>query len=181
MVAIEEIKSSLNSNSNLTQKIKDNFLELILLFHEKFPEIALDNLDNRVKTLKIENLSKYVSGEVSKYDPVTNILSLNEERLGKDVDAKHILMYEILSMITAKDNYTGFNFNHQFEALNIGYTEILTNYLVGNETEEFVHSDEIIATNLISISIGNEILLKAFFNNDYMILTKSLIDAGIEL
>lgn len=181
MVAIEEIKSSLNSNSNLTQKIKDNFLELILLFHEKFPEIALDNLDNRVKTLKIENLSKYVSGEVSKYDPVTNILSLNEERLGKDVDVKHILMYEILSMITAKDNYTGFNFNHQFEALNIGYTEILTNYLVGNETEEFVHSDEIIATNLISISIGNEILLKAFFNNDYMILTKSLIDAGIEL
>ena len=181
MVAIEEIKSSLNSNSNLTQKIKDNFLELILLFHEKFPEIALDNLDNRVKTLKIENLSKYVSGEVSKYDPVTNILSLNAERLGKDVDAKHILMYEILSMITAKDNYTGFNFNHQFEALNIGYTEILTNYLVGNETEEFVHSDEIIATNLISISIGNEILLKAFFNNDYMILTKSLIDAGIEL
>ena len=152
-----------------------------MLFHEKFPEIALDNLDNRVKTLKIENLSKYVSGEVSKYDPVTNILSLNEERLGKDVDAKHILMYEILSMITAKDNYTGFNFNHQFEALNIGYTEILTNYLVGNETEEFVHSDEIIATNLISISIGNEILLKAFFNNDYMILTKSLIDAGIEL
>ena len=102
MVAIEEIKSSLNSNSNLTQKIKDNFLELILLFHEKFPEIALDNLDNRVKTLKIENLSKYVSGEVSKYDPVTNILSLNEERLGKDVDAKHILMYEILSMITAR-------------------------------------------------------------------------------
>ena len=131
--------------------------------------------------MKIENLSKYVSGEVSKYDPVTNILSLNEERLGKDVVAKHILMYEILSMITAKDNYTGFNFNHQFEALNIGYTEILTNYLVGNETEEFVHSDEIIATNLISISIGNEILLKAFFNNDYMILTKSLIDAGIEL
>ena len=117
MVAIEEIKSSLNSNSNLTQKIKDNFLELILLFHEKFPEIALDNLDNRVKTLKIENLSKYVSGEVSKYDPVTNILSLNEERLGKDVDAKHILMYEILSMITAKDNYTGFNFNHHFNKL----------------------------------------------------------------
>lgn len=181
MVAIEEIKTSLNENTNLTQELKNNFLELITLFHEKFPEVALDNLKNRLSTLKIENLSKYVSGEVSKYDPITNILSLNEERLGKDVDARHILMYELLSIITAKDNYTGFNFNHQFEALNIGYTEILTNYLVGNETEEFIHSDEIVATNLISISIGNDILLQAFFNNDYMALTQSLIDAGIEL
>jgi len=178
---VEEIEAVLNENPNLTQDLKINLLELVAIFHKQFPTVSLENLKNRLQTLKIEPLNKYVSSEVSKYDPLLNMLMINEERLGKDVDAKHILMYELLSMITAKDNYTGFNFNHQFEALNIGYTEILTNYLVGNETEEFVHSDEIIATNLISISIGNDILLHAFFNNDYMTLTKSLIDAGIEL
>lgn len=178
---IEEIKASLQQNQNLTQELKDNFLELITIFQKKFPGVSLENLNNRLKTLTIENLNRYTSLEVSKYDPIQNTLKVNEERLNRDVDAKHILMYELLSILTAKDNYTGFNFNHQFEALNIGYTEILTNYLVGNETEEFVHADEIIATNLVSISIGNDILLHAFFNNDYMTLTKSLIEAGIEL
>ncbi len=181
MITIEEIGVSLNQNPNLTKELKENFLELIQLFHEKFPGVSLENLNNRLKTLTIENLNRYTSKEVSKYDPITNSLKVNQERLENDVDAKHILMYELLSILTAKDNYTGFNFNHQFEALNVGYTEILTNYLVGNETEEFVHSDEIIATNLISISIGNDILLHAYFNNDYMTLTKSLIEAGIEL
>ncbi len=178
---VEEIEAVLNTNPNLTQGLKMNLLELVTIFQKQFPTVSLENLKNRLQTLKIDKLNRYVSSEVSKYDPVLNTLMINEERLGKDVDAKHILMYELLSIMTAKDNYTGFNFNHQFEALNIGYTEILTNYLVGNETEEFVHSDEIIATNLISISIGNDILLHAFFNNDYMTLTKSLIDAGIEL
>lgn len=181
MITIEEIGVSLNQNPNLTKELKENFLELIQLFHEKFPGVSLENLNNRLKTLTIENLNRYTSKEVSKYDPITNSLKVNQERLENDVDAKHILMYELLSILTAKDNYTGFNFNHQFEALNVVYTEILTNYLVGNETEEFVHSDEIIATNLISISIGNDILLHAYFNNDYMTLTKSLIEAGIEL
>ncbi|MCI8545515.1 MAG: hypothetical protein HFH09_04735 [Bacilli bacterium] len=178
---VEEIEAVLNGNQNLTQDLKMNFLELVVIFQKQFPTISLENLKNRLQTLKIDKLNRYVSSEVSKYDPVLNTLMINEERLVKDVDAKHVLMYELLSMITAKDNYTGFNFNHQFEALNIGYTEILTNYLVGNETEDFVHADEIVATNLISISIGNDILLHAFFNNDYMTLTKSLIDAGIEL
>lgn len=178
---VEEIESVLNENPNLTQELKIHFLELVAIFYKQFPTISLENLKNRLQTLKIEPLNRYVSTEVSKYDPTLNILSINEERLDHEADAKHILMYELLSIMTAKDNYTGFNFNHQFEALNIGYTEILTNYLVGNEAEEFVHSDEIIATNLISISIGNDILLHAFFNNDYMTLTKSLIDAGIEL
>lgn len=181
MVTVESIETVLNQNQNLTQELKNNFLELITLFHEKFPEVSLENLKERLATLKIEALNRYVTEEVSKYDPVTNSLMINRERLEKDVDAKHILMYELLSILTARDNYTGFNFNHQFEALNIGYTEILTNFLVGNETDQFVHADEIIATNLISISIGNDILLHAFFNNDYMTLTKSLIDAGIEL
>lgn len=181
MITIEEIGTSLNENPNLTQPLKSNLWELILLFHEKFKEVSLDNLNSRLQTLKIENLNRYVSKEVSKYDPVNNTLMINLERLNGDIDAKHILMYELLSIITAKDNYTGFNFNHQFEALNVGYTEILTNYLVGNDTERFVHADEIIATNLISISIGNDILLYAFFNNDYRALTESLIESGIKL
>ena len=42
-------------------------------------------------------------------------------------------MREILNIITAKDNYTGFNQDNIFEALNVGYTEMLANFLVGND------------------------------------------------
>ena len=181
MVTIKDLELSLNQNPQIIQELKENLLNLIVLFHEKFPEVSLENLNNRLSTLTIENLNRYVTKEISQYDPIQNKLKINQERLKNDVDAKHVLMYELLSMITAKDNYTGFNFNHQFEALNIGYAEILTNYLVGNETEEFTHADEIIATNLISIAIGNDVLLHAFFHNDYMTLTRNLIDAGIDL
>lgn len=176
MITIDEIANSLSKNENLSLELKNNILSLIELFSLNFPEVSLVNLKNRLATLKLENQNKYVSSEVSFYDPIANTLFINKEKLMEDADSKHLLMYELLSVITARDNYTGFNYNHRFEAMNIGYKEILTNFLVGNETESFVHADEIVITNLISISIGNEVLKQSFFENDYLKLTNLLID-----
>lgn len=180
MITVENIKSSLEQNPNLSNDIKENLYELVTIFHHKFEDVDLTNACERLQTLKIENLNKYLTEEIATYQPMTNTLALNVERL-KEADAKHILMYHLLGIITAKDNYVGFNYNDQFKALNIGYTEMLANVLVGNESDTFMHGDEIVITNLLTCIIGEDVLRQAYFHNDYMILTNKLIESGVTI
>ena len=132
MVEVNDIKSSLDENKLLTDDIKDNIMELITIFKDKFPGVNLTNAVERLKTLKIKKGSKYLIKNSSKYDPITNEILISKSKLDL-IDSKHILMRELLNLITAKDNYTGFNNDNLYEALNIGYTELIVNALVGNE------------------------------------------------
>ena len=165
MVGIDEIRNSLNSNLYLTDDIKKCFMELISLFNSKFSNVNLTNLNERLKTLKIIKGSKFLIKKTSYYEPVENEMRFCLTKINDDVDCKHILMRELLNMITAKDNFTGFNKDNAYEALNIGYTEILTNYLVGNE-QNCEYEDEIVATNMIAEVIGTDALFNAYFGND---------------
>ncbi|MEG2322078.1 MAG: hypothetical protein RSB71_01130 [Bacilli bacterium] len=165
MVGLNEIGSTLNSNPYLTNDIKENFLELIGIFNKNFKNINLTNLNERLKTLKVIRGSKFLIRTSSFYDAISNELLLSLTKINDDIDCKHILMRELLNIITAKDNFTGFNKDNAYEALNIGYTEILANYLVGNE-EKCEYEDEIIATNMIAKVVGSDILFKAYFTND---------------
>ena len=149
---LNEIKNSLNSNPNLTD-IQDCLMELIYLFNRKFPNVNLNNLNERLKTLNIIRGSKFLIRKSSYYNPVANELLVNMVKIENN-DCKHILMRELLNIITAKDNYTGFNKDNAYEALNIGYTERLANFLVGNDTES-EYEDEIVASNLLEKIIGN--------------------------
>ncbi len=160
---LNEIKNSLNSNPNLTD-IKDCLMELIYLFNSKFPNVNLNNLNERLKTLKIIKGSKYLVKNSSHYNPVSNELLINLSKLDNN-DCKHILMRELLNIITAKDNYTGFNKDNSYEALNIGYTERLTNFLVGNETES-EYEDEIVASNILEKIVGEDKMFNAYFTNN---------------
>ena len=160
---LNEIKNSLNSNPNLTD-IQDCLMELIYLFNSRFPAINLSNLNERLKTLKIINGSKYLVKNSSHYNPVTNELLINLSKIN-DNDCKHILMRELLNIITAKENFTGFNKDNAYEALNIGYTERLTNFLVGNETDS-EYEDEIVASNILERIIGEDKMFNAYFSND---------------
>lgn len=160
---LNEIKNSLNSNPNLTD-IQDCLMELINLFNSKFPNVDLTNLNERLKTLKIIKGSKYLVKNSSHYNPITNELLINLSKIDIS-DCKHILMRELLNIITAKDNYTGFNKDNAFEALNIGYTERLTNYLVGNKAES-EYEDEIVASNIFERIIGEDKMFNAYFTNN---------------
>ena len=170
---LNEIKNSLNSNPNLTDDIKDCLMELISLFNSKFPDVNLANLNERLKTLKIIKGSRFLIKNSSYYDPIDNEILINLVKIDDSIDCKHVLMRELLNMITAKDNFTGFNKDNAYEALNIGYTEILTNYLVGNE-EISEYEDEIVATNMIAEVIGNDTLFNAYFNNDETLIMNSV-------
>lgn len=91
---------------------------------------------------------------------------------------KHVLMFEILNMITNNGEYTGFNKNDKFRALNAGYTEILTNNLVGNDSDISALEDEVISTNMIAYIIGEDTIFNAYFNNDANLLTNKMLEKG---
>ncbi|MCI8778468.1 MAG: hypothetical protein HFI87_04905 [Bacilli bacterium] len=179
MDIMNQIKEALDNNNNISNSVKDNLLTLINIFHQTFPNVELENLKNRLQSLVIESGSKYVYKEVSDYNPTSNKLTLNMSELEKNHDIKHVLMYQLLNIITAKNNYFGFSKDHKLIALNIGYTEILTNNLVGNDSEIEYHSDEVIATNLIANMIGNDILFKSYFTNDFNLINNTLENARL--
>lgn len=179
MDIMNQIEETLDKNTNISEAVKTNIFELVGIFHHNFPNIDLSNLNNRLSNLVIDSGSKYVYKEVSNYNPTSNVLNLNMEELVKNHDMKHVLMYELLHIITAKDNYVGFDKDNALIALNTGYTEILTNNLVGNESDIDYHTDEVIATNLIANMIGNDIMFKAYFTNDFKLINNVLENAGL--
>lgn len=135
MEIIEKITLSLDDNQHLTNEIKRDFLELITIFNKKFPDIELDTFVEKIKTLKVEKGNKYIVKKSWEYDIKNNILFLNPEEFAKE-DGKHELMIVTLQMITAKEDYYGFNKDNEFEAISIGLTEMIADYLVGNERDD---------------------------------------------
>ncbi len=166
---LSEIKESLNVNPYLTDDIKENILELVTIFNNQFPSVDLNNLVARLKTLKIEKGSKFVIKGLSKYNPIENKICIALSQLKDDTDCKHIMMRELLNVISASDTFTGFNNDHKYEALNIGYTEILANLLVGNESIN-EYENEVISAGLMLNLIGTDNVFNAYFKNDINII-----------
>ena len=181
MTDLDTIKNTLDTNTYLSQEMKDNIFELVVLFNKNFNQIALNNLNERLKTLKIEKISSFLSKRVSRYDIHKNTIYFNDKELKKDYDVRHILMLELINIISSNNEFSGFNYEDKFEALNIGYTEMLANYLVGNDGEEMIYPHEAVMANLLSIVIGEDVLEKAYFQNDYTLLLDNVKKVGIEL
>ena len=171
---IETIKTTLNENQNITPEVKENLLELIELFNEKFNNIDLNNLNERLKTLIIRRESKYLLKLPCQYNPHNNEITINYGEFEK-CNGMHWLTRSLVAMITAKENYFGFdNEEGKLVALNEGYTEMITNYLVGTEEDNF-YTAEVIITNLIARAIGEDNMCNAYFSNDSKAILDSLI------
>ena len=174
-IMVETIKNTLNENQNVTPEVRENLMELIELFNKKFPDIDLKNLNERLKSLIIRRESMFLVKLPCQYNPHTNEVLINLGRF-EECDSRHWMMHCLLGVITAKDNHYGFNNeDDKLVALNEGYTEILTNYLVGDIEDSF-YFDEVIITNLISKIIGEDVLFDAYFSND----ANKVIDAMIK-
>lgn len=178
---VEELRGILNKNVNLTDDIKDNILSLCDIFIEQFPNVSLNNLRRILLNLKIKKVSKYVTNEYAYYNGSDNILYVNYHKITDENDVKHIMMHQLLNIITYNGHFSGFNENNFLKALNIGFTEILTNNLVGNNGEISYYDDEVIATNLLSTIVGFDILVKAYFENDAKLVLNSLVEVGGEV
>ncbi len=178
---LEDIRKSLDNNLNLTREVKARLFELVVIFNNKFPKIDLKNLDNRLKTLKIQKSDKFLNNDISMYDFKNNILHVNTKEMEKAYDVRHVLMFELINMIASTNYYMGFDTDGRLEALNIGYTEILANYLVGNNGEIQVYPEEAIMANMVSTIVGSDNMFNSYMNNDSRILLNKLVEAGVEL
>lgn len=181
MDIMDNVKTSLENNKYITKEVKEGIFELVVIFHNSFPNVNLENLDKRLKTLKIEKTSKFEKSNISNYSFKKNILYFNTDEVSKEYDAKHVMMFELLNIITSTDTQTGFNTDNRFLALNVGFTEIIANYLVGNSGEKLLYPDEATMTNIITTVVGFENMLYAYFNNDSKFLLNKLIEKGVKL
>lgn len=178
MDVLDQIKTNLDNNQTLQQDIKGDMMQLIELFHNTFPDVKLDTLNSRIQSVQVSKMNLYDRRGPVIYDSVNNEILFSKKSLEGDYDAKHMMMKGIIGLISACDNYYGFNKNNSLAALNLGITEMIANTLVGNEGIcDF--EEELLATNLICKIIGRDIMFDAFFNNDAETVFKKLLEAEV--
>ena len=86
MVTIDDVKNSLNENKNITKEIKANIFELVLVFNNKYPNVSLDRLNEKLKTIKIIKGSKFVNPRISEYNMRENAIYFNISEIEKGYD-----------------------------------------------------------------------------------------------
>ena len=181
IVTINQVLTLLDNNKSIDTAVKDNMRELIILFNEKFANVSLNNLARILPNLSIIKSNKFVNRRIFKYNIKDNILEFNVDIMNDGFDMKHVMMSAILSLIACDGEKIGFNIDNKFEALQAGYIEMLTNLLVGNDSDNTYLEDEVISVNLLCNMIDTDILFKAFFEQDASIITQALIDEGVEI
>ncbi len=179
-MGLKSVLDAVDNNKSITSDFKDNIKELITILNTFFPMVDLTNLKNRLENIKIVSSSKLVTKDIMDYHPVDNELCFNLEELKKDYDVKHVLMNALIRIATSHDQTFGFDQNDKLKALNMGYTEILTNFVVGNKKDS-LYDDEVIATNLISNIVGPDILFQAYFTNNPNSLVNTLVNNNISM
>ena len=148
-----------------------------IVFNKKLPEVNLSKLNEKLKTVKIGRMSRFERKGVYYYDLFRNeILFTNNLKNNYDID--HLLMKAILEMSTATSTFTGFNSDERLRALNLAYTEILSNYIVGNEGDSDLE-EEMLVTNLLSHIIGKDAMFNSYFTNNGEPIIKAMQDAEV--
>lgn len=178
MEILDEVRSNLAANQNLTAEVKTKMFELCVLFHQKFPDVSLEKLKEKIKDVKLGKIGVFERKGPVIYDALRNEICFSNKKLHEEYDANHLMMKGILGMISSNEDYYGFNKNGKLRALNIGYTEMLANFLVGNEGV-CEYEEELLATNLISQIIGQEVLFRAYFTNDSEMIYKKMLEAEV--
>lgn len=176
MDILDQIKNSLDANSNLTKEIKTKIFELVIILHNKFPNLNLDKLNEKLKTVNIGRISKFERKGTYSYDVLKNEILFSSSRLADDYDLNHLFMKAILEMASSTNSYTGFKSDEKLRALNDAYTEILANYLIGNEGISDLE-EEILVTNLISHIVGKDTMFDSYFKNDGKPIIEAMIKA----
>jgi len=118
MNSLDNIKVSLQSNPNLNEEIKVKLFELVNIFHKKIPEVDLSRLNEKLKTVKFNRMSKFERKGIYWYDLFKNEILFTSE-LKENYDIDHLLMKAILEMATSTNSYTGFNSDERLRALNL--------------------------------------------------------------
>lgn len=179
MSSLEEIKMSLATNPNLTEDIKNKIFELTENFSKKIPDVNLSKLNDRLKTVKMGKIGKFEKKGTYYYDVFKNQILLSKDIEG-NYDIDHIFTKAILEMSTSNKTFTGFSSDERLRALNLAYTEILANYLIGNEGDSDLE-EEMLVANLLSHIVGKDTMFNSYFTNNGEPIIKAMQDAEVGL
>lgn len=177
MISLEEALRAIDSNADIAD-IKEEIKDLITIFNSKYPNVDLSNFAKRIMDLKITKANKLVDNKPVHYNLNTDTLSFAANE--KD-DVNNLMMHGLINIITSNDIQTGFDYNDRFTALNEGYTQMITNMLVGNNSENNYFEEEMISTNLVCHMVDVDILEESFFSNDSKKLASILMNQGVAL
>ena len=178
-MSLEDIKLSLTQNSNLTDDVKNKILELTIKKTKKIPNIDLSKLNDKLKTVKIGKIGRFERKGTYYYDVFKNEILLSKELEG-NYDINHIFTKAILEMCTSTGTFTGFNSDDRLRAINLAYTEILANYLVGNEGDSDLE-EEMLVTNLLSHIVGKDTMFNSYFTNNGEPIIRAVQEAEVGL
>lgn len=179
MNTLDEIKVSLSNNPNLNDDIRNKIFELVIVYNKKLPEVNLSKLNEKLKTVSFGKIGKFERKGTYFYDVFNNkILFSNAIEGPYDID--HLLMKAILQMSTSTNTFTGFHSDERLRALNLAYTEILANYIIGNEGESDLEEEMLIA-NLISHIVGKDTMFNSYFSNNGLPIIKGMLEAEVGL
>lgn len=179
-MTLEDVRSSLDINPNMSTEIKDMFFWLAGVFNKKYPEISLDNLCKYLKTLEFKKSNKFVDKKIYRYNEQANLIEVNLDIINDGYDMRNIMMCALLNIITNNGQMTGFNKANCYRALNSGYTEVLANNLVGYEGEKPYLEHETITANQIAYLVSPDVIFKAYFTNDIDYLIDEMFKKGFD-
>ena len=179
MDILEQIQQNLNANEDFTKDFKYKIFELILLFNKKYPNVSLETLCSRIKTVSFEKSGIFERRGTFLYDPKSNKVSLDAKRIKEsDYDIDNLMMKAIVAMIASKDTYYGFNKDNKLIALNKAVTEMIATSVVGNEGISD-YEEEILIANLLSKVLGVDFLIESYFNNDSDAIFRKLVELEV--
>ncbi len=179
MDILEQIQQNLNANKDFTKDFKYKIFELVLLFNKKYPNVSLDTLCSKIKTVTFEKTGVFERRGTFLYDPAKNKVSFDAKRIkDSDYDIDNIMMKAVIAMITSKDTYYGFNKDNKLSALNKAVTEMIATSIVGNEGMSD-YEEEILIANLLSKVLGVDFLIESYFNNDSDAILKKLVELEV--
>lgn len=155
---IESFKTNPIFNENnigIDNTPEDKIFGFILKFQEIF-NFNLDNLYEKLKTLKLEPLSVYSNNGVVSYDAVENTGRLSLIALQNDEENKYNvdnLFSQILLMTaTSKDNHYGFGNERLLDSLNKACTYMIASYISGSSENNYTE-EELTFLNLLDITL----------------------------
>ena len=177
MISLEDALKAVDSNVNITD-VKEDIKELLTIFNSVYPNVDLSNFAKRIMDLKVEKANKLTNSKPVNYNFNTNVLSFD---IDENDDIRNLEMHGLINIITSNDIQTGFDYNDRFTALNEGFTQMITNNLVGNHSEKNYFEEEMISTNLVCHMIDVSVLEESYFTNDSRKLASILMNQGVAL
>ena len=174
---LSQTQICLNSNPNLSKEMKDRFYKLVEILNKKIPEVNLIKLNEKLRTVKLVKLSIFEKKGTYFYDVIKNQIKFSNN-LDDNYDIDNLLIKAFLEMATSTNTYTGFESDERLKTLNLAYTEILANFVIGNEGESDLE-EEMLVANLLSHIIGKDTLFNCYFTNDGMPIIRALQDAEV--